>query len=57
MLKIKELSERWRVSEKTVGNYIRQGKLNALRIGSQWRVSTEEAHKFEAIARTYLNAV
>lgn len=56
MMKIKELSEKWRVSEKSIANYIRQGKLHALRIGSQWRVSAEEADRFENQAKEYAHA-
>jgi excisionase family DNA binding protein len=56
LIKIKELSEKWRVSEKSIVNYIRKGKLKALRIGSQWRVSPEEANKFEMKAEEYAHA-
>jgi len=49
--RVKELSSRWSVSEKTIGNLIRKGKLKAMRVGSQWRVPSEEVARFEKQAQ------
>jgi excisionase family DNA binding protein len=44
---IAELAERWRTSERTVRRLISNGKLRAVRIGSQLRVADEVLQRFE----------
>lgn len=45
---LKTLSERWGCSERTIRNMVRDGKLQAFRVGGTlFRISWEEVQKWE----------
>ena len=39
---VKEVAEIMKVSEKTVRNWIKWGRIKAIKIGRQWRIPAEE---------------
>lgn len=45
LLKLKEVAERLRVSERSVFRYIHEGKLRATKIG-YWRISEKDLEEF-----------
>ena len=46
MYDIKEMAAILEVTTRTVMNYIRQGKLNAVKIGGKWKISKENLEAF-----------
>lgn len=47
MLTLNEIAEKWSVSYSLVFSLVRQGKLEACRIGSAWRVSPAAVTAYE----------
>lgn len=46
-----EIAERYGVQVITVWDWIRKGKLNAMKIGKQYRISEEDINDFETKSR------
>ena len=46
MLTIKEVAELLDMSTRTISRYIKEGKLNALKVGNKWRFLPEEIQRF-----------
>ena len=47
MLRIREVARELNVSERTVLRLIKSGKINAVRVGNQWRISQEEVKRLK----------
>lgn len=45
---LKQLTARWQVSEGTVRRWLREGDLNAVKVGRQLRFTQQEVSRFEA---------
>jgi len=45
--RIDEAAERWEVHPKTVERAIHRGEVDAFKIGSTWRIRTEEVERIE----------
>lgn len=43
---IEEVVEILKVTRRTVYNYLKEGKLNAVKLGRSWRVTEEELNRF-----------
>jgi len=43
---VRELAEKLRVSDMTIYRYIKAGKINAFKIGKEFRISKEEFNNF-----------
>lgn len=50
-----EIAERYGVQVITVWDWIRKGKLNAMKIGKQYRISKDDIEKFESNSRKKVN--
>ena len=48
MYTCKEGAERYKVKTLTVWGWIRQGKMSAIKLGRDYRISLEDIQKFEA---------
>lgn len=46
LLTIEEVAEKLKVSKRTVYEWIRSGRLEAVKAGSLWRIPTEALEKF-----------
>lgn len=42
----KEVSEKLKVSERTVNEWLRNGKLRASKLGRQWRITEQQLNDF-----------
>ena len=49
---VEELAERLRVSKMTIYRYIKSGKVNAHKIGKEFRIGKEEFNKFLNAVKT-----
>lgn len=49
---VEELAERLRVSNMTIYRYIKAGKLQAYKIGKEFRITEQEFDKFLSKAKT-----
>lgn len=49
MLDIKQLAAELSVCEKTIRNLIKSGKIKAIKIGNQYRISEEEVKRLKGI--------
>lgn len=47
LYRINELAERWGVHERTIRRMIENGEIDAVKIRSAWRVSTEAIKNYE----------
>lgn len=47
MLNIRQVARELNVSEKTVSKLIKSGKIKAVRVGNQWRISEEEVKRLK----------
>ena len=47
-----EVAERYRVKVITVWDWIRSGKLSAVKLGRDYRISEDDLHKFETDRKT-----
>ncbi len=45
--RLDEIAQDWDVSRKTVERLVRSGELEAFKIGSVWRVKSEQREEFE----------
>jgi len=43
---LQEIAEALNVTRRTLYNYLKQGKLKAVKIGKEWRVSEDNLHRF-----------
>ena len=48
MYTCKEVAERYKVKTLTVWGWIRQGKMSAIKLGRDYRISSDDIQKFEA---------
>jgi len=48
LYKLKEVAQVLRVTERTLYSYIKDGRLNAVKIGNRWKVSGDEVRAFIA---------
>ena len=48
MLSTQEISKQFKVSDRTVRNWIETGVLKAYRFGNQYRIDTSDFEKFKA---------
>lgn len=46
MFSLRDLAERLKVTERTMHNYIKSGKLKGQKIGGRWLISENNLHKF-----------
>ncbi|HKM08169.1 MAG TPA: helix-turn-helix domain-containing protein [Sphaerochaeta sp.] len=46
MYTLKDLAEQLKVTERTMHNYIKSGKLKGQKIGGRWQISESNLHKF-----------
>jgi excisionase family DNA binding protein len=46
MYTVKEIAKAYRLSEQAIRSYIKQGKLEAIRIGDNWRIPESAWQKF-----------
>lgn len=46
MLKVSEVAEALRLSEYTVRDYLKQGKIKGIKIGGGWRVTLEALDQY-----------
>lgn len=47
MYKVKEVADILNLNERTVRNWINEGKIHAVKFGSEWRVSYEEVKRLK----------
>jgi excisionase family DNA binding protein len=43
---LKEIAEKFKVTVQTIRNWIRQGKIRAIKLGGNWRISQSEVDNF-----------
>ena len=46
MYTLKDLAAQLKVTERTMHNYIKNGKLKGQKIGGRWQISESNLHKF-----------
>lgn len=46
LLTVNDVAQRMKVTPRTVGDWIRQGKLRAIKVGRDWRIAIEDLESF-----------
>lgn len=46
MLTVHEVADRMKVTPRTVGDWIRSGKLRAIKVGRDWRIAVRDLEAF-----------